>query len=779
MKEVLFQRVVAVERNVNLEVVREDTDGVETIVGMPDRGLNFGSHWTGNWCYPEEKPHPSPARLVEAVSDALGFRVHIDRVIDPTDKTCVAIYFQRYPQKEAEPMAITDFKPINMGRLAKAPKRLQAPAPAEVAIDERAGEILAELPLSKVVPSKTNPRKHISPEELEKLAASIQAHGLLQRILVRPVGPVKVGAQQVTFGADQRFEIIAGERRFRAHQLAKLSHIKVTIRVLADREAFELQVVENDQREDLSPRERAAAYQRLINEHGQTVDQVAERIGRSVSTIRSMLHLLKVPPAVEKALDAGELSWQTASLIGRLPNAKTREEVGRLVLEPDYRDEQGQYHYETAGPLSVRDTQDLIGRKFLLQLKQAPFSQADKTLLPGAGSCKDCPKRTGNNRLDFPDGRADMCTDPACYREKVLAHQAKQFAVATAAGQKVLPAAEAEKVFKQGGLLSEYGHLKYLSLDCPIWTSGAKSNTLRDLLKGKLADDVVLAHDAEGRLHELVNRKEALALVKPERKSSGANGHAHGHAAPREIADYEVRRRAVRVLASAAGVRALAQIGDLGKLDPLAVAAIRLAALAVAGVVDESWYGGERRQLLTDWFPGLPDNPRPHMIEICSRADARTNLSFLLFFAAAEFAETPLARLDMITPRDDVIKTFTSWTKWADVEKQARKELEAERKTKDKPPKQAANGHAKNGTKKASEGAKIVRKVAAKDANPVVKGRLEKIAKDLDGKDDADEPPAGLQNALPGGKKALAELNDREWREWAKGFTKPTEGGAA
>jgi ParB family transcriptional regulator, chromosome partitioning protein len=146
-----------------------------------------------------------------------------------------------------------------------------------------------------VIRNPKNPRKHFAEEDLQDLASSIRQHGIVQPVVVRPV-------------ADGRFEIIAGERRWRAAQLAGLNEIPVLIREVDDRTALELAIVENVQRADLNPLEEALGYEQLIAEHGYTQNDLGEIIGKSRSHVANSLRLLKLPELVRDMIISGALS---------------------------------------------------------------------------------------------------------------------------------------------------------------------------------------------------------------------------------------------------------------------------------------------------------------------------------------------------------------------------------------------------------------------------------------------------------------------------------------
>lgn len=152
-----------------------------------------------------------------------------------------------------------------------------------------------KVPIELISRNPKNPRKNFSEDELQDLASSIRQHGIVQPVVVRTVG-------------DSKYEIIAGERRWRAAQLAGLVEIPVIIRDVDDRTALELAIVENVQRSDLNPVEEAMGYEQLIAEHGYTQNDLGEIIGKSRSHVANSLRLLKLPDPVRQMLFDGSLS---------------------------------------------------------------------------------------------------------------------------------------------------------------------------------------------------------------------------------------------------------------------------------------------------------------------------------------------------------------------------------------------------------------------------------------------------------------------------------------
>ncbi|MBA3033750.1 MAG: ParB/RepB/Spo0J family partition protein [Gammaproteobacteria bacterium] len=174
----------------------------------------------------------------------------------------------------------------------------------------------ATLPVGDLQPGKYQPRTRMDPGSLEDLAASIKAQGLIQPISVRPVG-------------NGRYEIIAGERRWRSAQIAGLAEVPVLIRDIPDDAALAMSLIENIQREDLNPLEEAAGLQRLIDEFSMTHQQAADAVGRSRSAATNLLRLLQLAKPVQDLLMAGDIEMGHA----RALLAITKSEQGRLAAE--------------------------------------------------------------------------------------------------------------------------------------------------------------------------------------------------------------------------------------------------------------------------------------------------------------------------------------------------------------------------------------------------------------------------------------------------------------
>src|SRR3569833_2509070 len=228
-----------------------------------------------------------------------------------------------------------------------APTAANAPAAAPSAPP---GEELAKLPLDLLQRGKYQPRIDMRQETLQELANSIKAQGVVQPIVVRPID-APAGATS----SAQHYEIIAGERRWRAAQMAGLTEIPAVIRRIPDEAAIAVALIENIQRENLNPLEEARALERLISEFELTHLEAADAVGRSRSGVTNLLRLLELAPEVCKRVERREIEMGHARAIGSLSNRKQQVEVAALVAKSG---------------LSDRETEALVRRM------QAPGSAA-------------------------------------------------------------------------------------------------------------------------------------------------------------------------------------------------------------------------------------------------------------------------------------------------------------------------------------------------------------------------------------------------------------------
>jgi ParB family chromosome partitioning protein len=219
-------------------------------------------------------------------------------------------------------IAATDTKRRALGKGLDSllPRVHVAPAPSPT---EPEGGRAREIPLDQIDPNPFQTRSHMNEEQLAELAASITANGVVQPVLVRPL-------------LNGRFQLIAGERRWRASELAGKTTIPAILRQVSDEQAMEITIVENLQRADLNPMEQARAFERLSREFHMTQEQMAVRTGKDRATVANFLRLLRLPASVQARVESGELSFGHARALLAFEHAeeieKAAQRIGTLSL---------------------------------------------------------------------------------------------------------------------------------------------------------------------------------------------------------------------------------------------------------------------------------------------------------------------------------------------------------------------------------------------------------------------------------------------------------------
>lgn len=345
---------------------------------------------------------------------------------------------------------------------------------------------LVQIPRSAIVPSPSNPRQVFDLPGLEELAASIRQVGILAPLVVRPLNgrfmlePGKRGGTEGWFVLDRlrmkpggaydgvpefhptqaegeaampRYELVAGERRWRAAELAGLEAVPALVRDLTDAQAAELQIVENLQRRDISAMEEAHGFRRLLDLGAYTADTLAERLGKSRSHVFARLRLCGLCDAVRQALAKGTIEASVAELLAKFPTQALQEEaLAEITHRAGWLREDGE-------PCSFRRARQILDG-FYPALAAAPWKPKEEGL-PG-GPCALCPKRSGN-MPDRPEGLKgpNVCTDRHCFRARVQHCREAALAKLVDAGTPTLPTlAEHEAVFEDG------------AEDCPGYRSG-------------------------------------------------------------------------------------------------------------------------------------------------------------------------------------------------------------------------------------------------------------------------------------------------------------------
>lgn len=264
--------------------------------------------------------------------------------------------------------------------------------------------LVQDIALDKIAESKTNPRKRFDELKLRELTENVRSHGVLQPILVRPLSN----------GKADRYELVAGARRYRASKAAGRESIPARVVALTDAEALEIQCVENVLRDDLHELEEAEGYSKLLALGKDcTPDIIALKIGKSRQYVAGRLQLLKLEPKLKDSFYQGQMNVAVALRLARLQPAN------QLAAFKYF---QGNGHSSTEFTATVRDVDEWIKREVFLNLDSAAFKKDDATLYPEAGPCTTCAKRTGASPLLFPDLQqklANTCSDPNCFKVKV------------------------------------------------------------------------------------------------------------------------------------------------------------------------------------------------------------------------------------------------------------------------------------------------------------------------------------------------------------------------
>jgi ParB/RepB/Spo0J family partition protein len=339
--------------------------------------------------------------------------------------------------------------------------------------------------------STTNPRTTMDEGALAELMASISAHGILQPLLVRRAPE------------PNQYEVVCGHRRFEAAKRLGLTHVQAGVRDMDDDQVLFAQIAENIQRADLAPLETAEAFLRLLDKNGGTIDAIASRVNRSRTYVIERLSLLNLTPKAKLALKSGLLSLRVALMLARLRDAKKIDTALTEVLS------NGEWIDGARSPMSEHRARAFLLSNFTLAMADAPFDTKSVTLVPKAGSCTDCPKRSGNAPDLFGDTpKQDLCTDPECFNGKRKAHVDATIAQAKAEGTPILDGADAKRYFKR----SDPAVSGWVDLD-DICYASPKRQTYGKLL-GKQTPPIALAVKPDGSLCRLAGADLVTAAMK-------------------------------------------------------------------------------------------------------------------------------------------------------------------------------------------------------------------------------------------------------------------------
>jgi ParB/RepB/Spo0J family partition protein len=351
-------------------------------------------------------------------------------------------------------------------------KHTNGKAPSKVSPPEYS---LAHVPINTLHSSPTQPRKAFT--GIEELSVDIRRNGILSPLIVRA-------------SPSHGYEVVDGERRWRASKLAGLTHLPVSVRELTDAQVLEIQLVSVGSRVDLHPLEEADAFRQLHDVHGYTHEIIAAKVAKSVSTVASRMKLCALCDEARAAFIGGALTIATAQLVAALP-PEVQASATTKITQPDY-------NGELPTPLRAAG---IIEREFTLALADAPFDTADAQLVPAAGACGSCSKRSlAQGQLFGVDAEYDLCLDRACHAVKLAEHWTR---VKEDAKKRRLPVLEGKKAEKALAYGSDYVRLDSADYNDPTHTK------FRDKVKRLEAEvPVTVVKDDRGAPVELVRRAD-------------------------------------------------------------------------------------------------------------------------------------------------------------------------------------------------------------------------------------------------------------------------------
>ena len=363
---------------------------------------------------------------------------------------------------------VTDAKAGRSGKgkppRAAAPQEL--PAPHYPATPDAAE--IGPVAVGRIAAWPDNPRKFSDDTKFAELVQMVQAKGVLQNIVLRP---------HPDPDAFEAFQIVCGERRWRAAIRAGLEYIPAAVRILTDQEAFEIAVVENVGREDMSPVDEAFAYQRMTMLYKYSAEDVAAKVAKPVGYIHQRLVLCRLVPQALEWFRNDRFTLGGLIELARVETALQERYLRDMEENSHMRDDTG-----TLNALTVRHE---LRSNYLngLRLNAAPFDVQDPDLVPAAGACHGCPKNTAAQRHLFGESseEAAVCLDGACWRSKVDA----ACALAVAGGARLVEGEEAAKLVTVWGRLDPKAKLKELTETC---YAGAGYRSYNELLTPALTE---------------------------------------------------------------------------------------------------------------------------------------------------------------------------------------------------------------------------------------------------------------------------------------------------
>lgn len=357
---------------------------------------------------------------------------------------------------------------------------------------------------------------------LEELAASIRVHGVLQPLVVRPsLAPPQPGGPA--------FELVCGHRRVRAARLAGLAEVPVLVRMMDDTAVIEAQLIENVQRSDVSPLDESDAYFLLADKIGREVPEIARAVGRSEALVRRRLRLQTLVDDARSRLQSGDILLGHAELIAALPGQEQQKKALAYLTRNTERTDGPLEGYRSHEHVPLAAFQSWVSEALLVRLEDASFDTADAELVPSAGACTSCPKRTGAQRALFPDAVGDdTCSDPPCFWLKTKVRGTRTVEAHVANGARLVPAKQAKALFREDGSLEWKAGQSHVDLGETCYEAPGRARTWGQVLGvdkalaagEKLDLPVSVAQDRFGRVHVLVDRSRAAAALNKKKKAA-------------------------------------------------------------------------------------------------------------------------------------------------------------------------------------------------------------------------------------------------------------------
>jgi len=394
--------------------------------------------------------------------------------------------------------------------------------------------VVQQLLLGTVKESPFNPRTNYPEDAMAEMAESAKAVGITQPVLVRPLG-------------DGSYELVFGHRRYRAAKMAALSFLPAIVRELTDAQSAQLQAVENSQRKDLDPIDEGLGYSAYIAAHNISKDELCLQIGKSRTHVYNRLKLATLRPDGQKALRAGRIRAEVATLIARVPGEKHQAHALKLVLDNTTQDEDA----PEEALMTVRKARDMLREKFTLGLKDAIWAHDDAGLVASAGACTVCPKRSGVDPVLYTDlfgkphtwsstpSGENVCTDPACFDTKKTAQLKRDQAALEAKGEVVIAGNKARQTIGADGTVKNgYVALKDVKAEITRINKQAKTSggeaqpveiiTVQNPRDGKTIKVVKVAaiQEAGGKIEEPKPGRHDSRAAEAEREAKKAKAEA-------------------------------------------------------------------------------------------------------------------------------------------------------------------------------------------------------------------------------------------------------------